>query len=255
MHLELLELQRRVHARVPLPSLDLGAETFARHETQGAPLLQFEHIPLELSDLRLMVRQTVDILRRHSAIEPADAERLQSAGRDLTLLALAGEWFRSAADRTATGRTTPPGGDGATGDDVLDQVLTLAMRPFLGRCAELVQQREGLALWTHPYCPACGGDPDFAVVTPAAERHLLCGRCSLQWKFEALTCPFCRNADRSRMTTFATQDGLYRVYACNACHRYLKAYDSRHAARPVLHDVDTLATLPLDAAAIQRGYA
>lgn len=255
MHLELLELQRRVHARVPLPSLDLGAEAFARHEAHGAPLLQFEHIPLELSDLRLMVRQTVDILRRHGAIEQADAERLQSAGRDLTLLALAGGWFRSAADRTATGRTTPPGGDEAAGDDVLDQVFTLAMRPFLGRCAELVQQREGLGLWTHPYCPACGGDPDFAVVTPAAERHLLCGRCSLQWKFEALTCPFCRNADRSRMTTFATQDGLYRVYACNACHRYLKAYDSRYAARPVLHDVDTLATLPLDAAAIQRGYA
>ena len=34
----------------------------------------------------------------------------------------------------------------------------------------------------------------------------------------------------------------------------LKAYDARHATRPVMLAVDTIATLPLDAAAIQRGY-
>jgi formate dehydrogenase maturation protein FdhE len=45
------------------------------------------------------------------------------------------------------------------------------------------------------------------------------------------------------------------VYGCDACHRYLKAYDARNAARPVLVAVDTIATLPLDAAAMQRGYA
>jgi hypothetical protein len=38
------------------------------------------------------------------------------------------------------------------------------------------------------------------------------------------------------------------------CRRYLKAYDSRSAERPVLVAVDTIATLPLDAAAMQRGY-
>ena len=46
----------------------------------------------------------------------------------------------------------------------------------------------------------------------------------------------------------------YRVYACDVCRRYLKAYDARNASRPVLVGVDTIATLPLDAAAMQRGY-
>jgi formate dehydrogenase maturation protein FdhE len=45
------------------------------------------------------------------------------------------------------------------------------------------------------------------------------------------------------------------VYACDVCRRYLKAYDSRHAPRPVMVSVDAIATLPLDAAAMQRGYA
>jgi len=38
------------------------------------------------------------------------------------------------------------------------------------------------------------------------------------------------------------------------CRRYLKAYDARRASRPVMPVVDTIATLPLDAAAMQRGY-
>ena len=35
---------------------------------------------------------------------------------------------------------------------------------------------------------------------------------------------------------------------------HIKAYDARNAVRPVMIAVDTIATLPLDAAAMQRGY-
>jgi hypothetical protein len=38
------------------------------------------------------------------------------------------------------------------------------------------------------------------------------------------------------------------------CKRYLKAYDGRNALRPVMIAVDSIATLPLDAIAMQRGY-
>ncbi len=139
--------------------------------------------------------------------------------------------------------------------DVIDQVLTLSMRPFLSRCAEVLQQRPELSLWTHSHCALCGGQPDFSVITPSAERHLICGRCELRWKWESLACPYCRNSERTKITSFATSDGQYRVYACDVCRRYLKAYDGRRASRPVMPMVDAVATLPLDAAAIQRGYS
>jgi formate dehydrogenase maturation protein FdhE len=97
-----------------------------------------------------------------------------------------------------------------------------------------------------------------ARVVPALRRRtdrlLICGRCAARWHFEQLTCPFCLNADRSRITSFASRDGQYRIYACDKCERYLKAYDARHASRPVMPVVDSVATLPLDAAAIQKGY-
>jgi FdhE protein len=136
----------------------------------------------------------------------------------------------------------------------LDQVLLLSMRPFLARCAEALMQRVDFSSWRHGHCPFCGWEPDFAVIMPTADRRLICGRCVGQWAFGPLTCPFCSNDDRALITSFATRDGRYRVYACDVCRRYLKAYDGRKAGRPVMVAVDTIATLPLDAAAIQRGY-
>ena len=254
MHLELIELQRRIQGRVPLPWFEFNAEILARHEAEARPMLRFEDIPLELTDLRLVVRQTADVLHRYGSLDAADYQKVQALGRDMTLLTVASRWYRSASERHAAAVVAiTPFAEEAV-DGVVDQVLTLAMRPFLSRCAEVLQQRPDLSTWTHPHCPLCGGEPDFAVITPAAERHLICSRCTLRWKFESLTCPYCRNSNRSRITSFATPDGQYRVYACDVCHRYLKAYDGRRASRPVMPVVDGVATLPLDAAAMQRGY-
>lgn len=260
MHLELLELHRRIQGRVPLPWFELSAEILTTHQAEGRPLLRFEDIPLELTDLRLMVRQTADVLRRHSALDDEDFQKVQTLGRDMTLLAVAGQWYRTRAERpvnspAAIGMGSWPQESASADLGMLDQVLTLAMRPFLSRCAEVLQQRTDLAIWTHAHCALCGGEPDFSVITPAAERHLICSRCTLRWKFEPLTCPYCRNSDRARITSFATPDGQYRVYACDVCHRYLKTYDARRSTRSVMPIVDGVATLPLDAAAIQRGYS
>jgi FdhE protein len=69
-----------------------------------------------------------------------------------------------------------------------------------------------------------------------------------------VACPYCANSDRSAISSFSTPDGRYRVSACHACRRYLKAADERRLGRPMLAVVDSVATLPLDAAAMQRGY-
>jgi formate dehydrogenase maturation protein FdhE len=254
LHLELLELERRILGRVSLPFIELSESIITQHAADGRPLLRFENIPLDLTDLRLMVRQIADVLRRYGALDDDDHRTVQSLGREMRLVAVAGDWYRGSAGQKVAdhgqGADVPP----TTDMGMLGQVLCQAMRPFLSRCAEVVQQRPELPLWTHSYCALCGGEPDFAVITTSAERHLICARCTLRWKFEPLTCPYCRNAERSRITSFATPDGQYRVYACDVCLRYLKAYDARRAQRPVMPIVDGVATLPLDAAAMQRGY-
>jgi formate dehydrogenase maturation protein FdhE len=240
LHLEILEVQRRVQGRVPLPQFQITADSIRRHQASATPQLRFEDIPLDLSDLRLMVRQTADVLRRYGALEEGDYRKVQSLGRDMQLFDVTGQWYRSglAHQVAAVGIPASNSFTELDGADVIDQVLTVSMRPS----------------WTHSHCALCGGQPDLSVITPSAERHLICGRCELRWKWESLACPYCRNSDRSKITSFATSDGQYRVYACDMCRRYLKAYDGRRASRPVMPIVDAVATLPLDAAAIQRGY-
>jgi len=247
MQIELLGVQRRVQSRVPLPS---GA--FDRRKPDNArckPVLQFKDIPIDWTDFRLMVRQTADILRRFETLEPADYDRIQALARDGQIEGVVTSWYESAmapARRNTDVRTHEK--------ELLDQVMLLAMRPFLARCAEALLPRLELTDWRQPCCPLCGGEPEFAYINPAAERLLICGRCTGQWHYDAIACPYCENNDRKQITSFTSRDGRYRIYACDLCHRYLKAFDGRDGSRPALLAVDSIATLPLDAAAIQRGY-
>jgi FdhE protein len=260
MHIELLELQRRIQGRVPLPPLELDANIFRRHQLEGRPLLRFEQIPLDLTDLRLLVRQTADVLHRFDALDASEFQLVHDLGRGNQLLDVAGRWYRRAAERAAVATAAPAtlagvAAETAAAPEIVGHVLTLAMRPFLSRCAEVLQRRPELADWSHAHCALCGGEPDLATLDAQGDRHLVCGRCLLQWRFDAVTCPFCRNSDRSRITSFGTSDGLYRVYGCDACQRYLKAFDARRASRPFMPVMDGVAMLPLDAAAMQRGYS
>ena len=95
MHLELLEVQRRVQGRIPLPSFELSVDILARHQSQARPLLRFEDIPLALTDLRLVVRQTADIMRRFGAVEGADCQRVQDVGRHEGLIDQVAAWYRA----------------------------------------------------------------------------------------------------------------------------------------------------------------
>ncbi|MBE3072560.1 MAG: formate dehydrogenase accessory protein FdhE [Acidobacteria bacterium] len=268
LQIELLQLQRRIQARIPLPLIEIDPAWLKRQHEQGRPFLRFEEIPLDWTELRLMFRQTADILLRHQAIEQKDHQDLQRIARAGHMLEpLVVRWYAAAAQVDPAGSRpddpspAAPGGAPplrapvvAVNLEALDQVLSLAMRPFLERCAESIQQRADLTTWHEPYCPLCGGEVEFALITPSADRLLICSRCAARWQFDPLTCPFCRNADRSRITSFASRDGQYRLYACDVCQRYLKAYDGRAARRPLMLAADTIAALPLDAAAMKKGY-
>jgi hypothetical protein len=248
MQIALVEMQRRVQSRVPLPWISAEDAWLLAQQTAGRALVRFSDIPLEWSDFRLTFRQTADILRRFDALEPADYDAIVTIAREGNALEpLVSQWYEATS---GAGGQNPEGAPAG-----LEQVLVLALRPFLARCAEVLMQRVDLASWGRGHCPFCGWEPEFAVVTPSGDRQLICGRCSALWPFAAFTCPFCANDERARITSFATRDGRYRVYGCDMCRRYLKAYDARNAPRSVMIAVDSIATLPLDAAAIQRGYA
>ena len=249
LQIQLVQLQRRVQARVPLPAMTLETAVLDGALAAGRPILTFEQVPIDWSDLRFLVRSTADAMRTHDAIEADDYRRVEILSRDAERLAPAiRNWYEAARPALAGG------GPVSSEIEGLDPLLLQAMRPFLSRCADAIMARTAFAGWPHGMCPLCGGEPDFSIITAAAERLLVCGRCTTRWRFSQLACPFCLNADHKQITSFATRDGLYRLNGCDKCQRYIKAFDGRSAHRPVMPVVDAIATLPLDAAAVQRGY-
>ena len=238
-------MQRRVMARVPLPSIRLDSEYLAGLLAVG-PLLRFEHLKIDWSDIRFLVRAAAGAMRTHEALELSDLRKVELITRDAERLpSIVRAWFEA----------TGPGGGPPEEIAGLETVLLQAMRPILTRAADAILARVDLTGWTRGMCPVCGGEPDLAVIMPTADRLLICSRCLARWRFDQIMCPFCRNAERSQITSFTSRDGRYRLSACDVCERYLKAYDARRATRPVMPSVDSVATLPLDAAAMQKGYS
>lgn len=247
LQIELLQLYRRVQSRVPLPSIRMDAE-YLTALLAHPPILQFEHLPIDWSDARFLLRATASAMRTHDAIEDAEVRRSDALSRDAALLpAAVRSWYESPRPGA------PPVSALAEG---LEPVFAYAMRPFLSRAADAVMARVDLTQWNLATCPLCAGEPDFAVITRTAERLLICSRCLARWRFDQITCPFCLNADKSRVKSFTSvrQGETYRLYCCEVCTRYIKAFDARSALRPLMPAVDSVVTLPLDAAAMQRGY-
>lgn len=240
LQIELVDVLRRVQMRIATASVSFTSEEIASRLSSGQPLITFDRLPVDWNEARLLFRQITDVLRRHDAIDASAAATLQDLGRSPDLVTYARRWFEE--------------GSSGAGIEMLDEVLGWAMRPFLVRTAEVLQPRTTFGAWKRGVCPICGGEPDFACITSAGERLLICCRCQTRWPTEPIACPFCGENDRQRITSFATPDGTYRVTACQSCRRYLKTLDGRRARRAVIPAVDSIATLPLDAVVMQRGF-
>ena len=110
-------------------------------------------------------------------------------------------------------------------------------------------------------CPECGGPPQVSVFVDTGEalvtgqRRLVCGRCANEWVYPRMTCVACGETESSKLVVLADPDQLphLRLDACERCKRYIVSVDARlegHAV-PV---VDELAAIPLDLAAVERGF-
>jgi FdhE protein len=233
LQIDLIEAVRRVQGRITTPWIEASTDTLTARLSSGQPLLEFSHVAFDWNDVRLLIRQVTDVLRRHEVIDAATAAALHAVGRSPTLPDVMRAWFEHQP---------------ALDIEMLDEVLAWSARPYLQRTAEVLQQRVSLEKWGRRICPVCASEPEFSLIMPTGDRQLVCGRCHVRWAFSPIACPYCGNDDRTRIKSMATPDGMYRVMICAPCGRYIKALDARKAPRPLLPYVDLIATLPLDAA-------
>jgi len=247
----LLRVQSRVEQKLAsLLEPSLGSEAIAKRIEHGQPLIAFEELALDWPLLRKTFTEVIAIFAEYPELfgEPPEKLKEPGAGRLLTKKAVRA-WFRG-AKLPATILA-----DDAK-ENLLSAVIHATLKPFLVSHAKTLTRSIDQERWRREYCPICGGRPDFAYLDEErGSRWLLCSRCDTEWIFQRIECPYCGTQDQSVLAYFTDDEGLYRLYVCEHCKRYLKTIDLRQAKSEVLLPLERLCTLDLDRQAQENGYS
>jgi formate dehydrogenase maturation protein FdhE len=239
-------------AKEGLPAPQVRDEMAMRWRLEGGiPQLSFDQLGLNAESFVRLVDGILGVLLRHNPGWQIDGED----GEPEELVAMARQVFETWDTLTSPGPDAVDSGKEAASQPANARSLAVgfALAPYLQQAADVILPQLDQALWTKSYCPICGGRPNFALLKePVGARHLMCSRCNCLWAYRRVGCPFCESQEKQ--TYYASDDGIYRLYVCPDCNRYLKTMDLRGLYRFDPPVVARLLTVGMDLAAQQEGY-
>jgi FdhE protein len=221
---------------------DATVPTPAAGRPVRAPILHQARITVDRRAVRRWVRRLVDL----AAI---DHGRLST--RQLDPVAL----LEGAICQDDTRIDAIAHGVGAEGP-ALRVVAQMAALPLLQACGR-AWGRDVTASWWEGYCPLCGAWPTLAEFRGLErKRWLRCGRCGSAWEVPWLKCPFCDESHHANLGYLAADEAetSRKVEVCDSCKGYVKAEPTVRTLAPWEVLLDDLATVPLEVAALDRGY-
>jgi FdhE protein len=243
-------LYRQPPREAPPP---LTADQAMAKLTGGIPLLRGEPLDLDETAFRrrwsevcaAVLRHKEDVAGRQLAdalrgdqLDPGELTRELLAGRPEAVYARA-EALGLNASLTAT-------------------VLRLTLYPALSAVGAALAPLRQMVRWQAGCCPTCGSWPLLGEFRGLEQtRFLRCGLCATGWEFPRLRCPFCGTRDHERLGYFHVEgeEAKYRAATCEDCRRYVKMVSTLAALPPPMLLVEEVATVHLDLAAAERGFA
>ena len=247
---KLIQIQTRVGQRIGVANPSLSADAISERSQQGKPLLAFDGLTLNWSLLHETFIEVTATFAEYAELFDLTAKELKESAPDhLLTLEVVNAWFEGARLSSAI-----PVKD--VDEILLKNIIHSSLRPFLVSYSKTLLDSVNQEHWRRGYCPICGGNPDIAFLDmERGSRWLLCSRCDAEWLFQRLECPYCSNKAQNALSYFTDDEGLYRLYICEQCKRYLKAVDLRQAKSEVLIPLERLITLDIDTQAQERGYS
>lgn len=139
---------------------------------------------------------------------------------------------------------------------VLGFITYNSLKPSLCACADqLSAYLNKNEPWLKGYCPVCGSAPILSSLEGEGARSLICSFCWHGWSVKRVFCPFCDTSDNKHLHyLFSEEEKDVRVDLCDNCKKYLKAIDTRQAARLIYPPLEQVTTLHLDIKAQEEGY-
>jgi FdhE protein len=237
----------------PVPAPPLSPDEARARRSGGVPLLRGEAPALDWAATRSRWLQVCAAVGRQQG---GDAPRaLGTAVRQgaLDLPELCREVLAGRPEAVHA-RADALGLDSALTATTLRLTLLPELAPLHAAFAPLV---EGLP-WGRGCCPTCGSWPLLGEYRGLEQQRVLrCGLCGAGWEVPRLLCPFCANRDHRLLGYLGVtgEESRYRVTTCDACRGYVKMVTTLGPLSLAQVLVSDLATLHLDLAAADRGFA
>ncbi|MGD8490352.1 MAG: formate dehydrogenase accessory protein FdhE [Anaerolineae bacterium] len=248
-YLELYEVQFQAKSGLSNPEVR-GKMAMRWRLEGGVPQLTFDQLGLDPDAFGHLVSRVRQVLLHHN---PSwKLESVDWGPRELA--AMAQEVFETWHTLTGPGsdQQLEVGQTSWAGHPVA-LAVGFSLAPYLQLASELILPDLDLSLWMRGYCPVCGGRPNFAVFErERGARQLMCSRCNSLWPYGRLGCPYCGSDEKQ--VYHASEDGVYRLYTCPECKRYLKTMDLRDKYGEAFPVLERLLTVGMDLAAQQEGY-
>jgi len=247
---QLLKVQSAARSQFTVPQLELSESVTSERLTQGVPLLSFEDLLLDWAQVRDLCQEIINVVVKASPDAEKEVEPLGNICSDTSLMEkVVRVWYEGSS-------LIPMARELRVDGESLCLVAAATLKPFLSTYAELLLPKVDQESWRRRYCPICGGAPDFAYLDKErGARWLLCSRCDDEWLFQRLECPYCGSQDQNTLAYFTDDKGLYRLYVCEQCKRYLKAIDLRQTESEILLPLERLLTFEFDIQAGEKGYS
>ena len=247
---EILAVQSDAKEHICIPTAPPSNDVIEHRLARKLPLLSWGNLAIDWTQLRDTFIKVSAIFARYAELfgEKPEILKKSRSGRLLTKK-VAAAWFNG-KELPATALTR------GVESSILQSIIHATLKPCLANYAQtfigLIDQER----WRQRYCPICGGAPDFGYLdTENGSRWFMCSRCDTEWLSQRIECPYCGNKDQKTIAYFTDDEGLYRLYVCEKCKRYLKTIDLRKTEHDVLLPLERFYTLAMDRQAQQQGYS
>jgi len=247
--LRLLRLGVEARPRIGTPKPHLTRDAVSALLMQGKPILAFDDLKPDWSLLEGLFRAAIQILVVELPGSHENSQRLNQLAANTPLLRQVARDYYSDTPLSATAT------EHCIDTLLMETCISAALAPFLVAHSEALSELVAQELWRRKGCPLCSGAADFAFLEKEqGARWLICSRCSMEWLFQRIQCPYCGTQKHESLAYRTNSQGLYRLYTCEECHGYIKAIDLRKAGSDVLLPLERILTVDLDRQAKEADY-
>jgi len=253
--IDLLEISKKYIKKIKSPALVLpDKELIQQHFENGSPIITFVPISLPQDILVSCWKDLIKVFQSHQILSTDFSSKTKTNSQAKLVIGISKAVTSFDNDALQKLAKSVP-----MESSTMTLISRELVKPIFHSLADHAKKSISFENWTEGYCPICGNLPNFARFSKEEEgkRYLWCERCEIEWGFQRVCCPFCKNTDHAKLKFLTTNHREeLRIDVCENCKGYIKTFDERKLEEEgeIIYFKENVASLFLDMVAEEKGY-